>query len=114
VRPLVALAVWMKRLVYSLLDFGIDSRHTWSKYIEVESDMVMLIGTLPTVSPQKTILRDSLVVDNEALGLSLDNALRLEVGGWRLEVGGWRLGTGASSWENCLLEMNGQKSKTSY
>lgn len=77
-RPLVALAVWMKRLVYSLLDLGIHSRHTWSKYIEVESDMVMLIGTLPTVSPQKTIFSDSLVVDSDALDLSLG----LEVGGW--------------------------------
>ena len=58
--------------------------------------MVMLVGTLPTVSPQKTILSNSLVDDNEALNLSG----RLE-GGWRLEVGGWRLGlgTGASNWE---------------
>ena len=62
--------------------------------------MVMLVGTLPTVSPQKTILSNSLVDDNEAHNLSG----RLE-GGWRLEVGGWGWGQELQTGN----EMNGQK-----
>ena len=77
----------MKRLVYSLLDLGIHSRHTWSKYIEVESDMVMLVGTLPTISPQKTIFSDSLVVDNDALDLSFGKDWRLEDGDSSFKLG---------------------------
>ena len=62
--------------------------------------MVMLVGTLPTISPQKTIFSDSLVVDNDALDLSFGKDWRLEVGGWGQEL---QIGN------SCLLRMNGQK-----